>query len=166
MLRPPPRRPRRDPGSVGEVPRLAIHRLDDAAVLPSYAHEHDAGLDLVAVEAVTLLPGGGRAAVSTGIALAIPEGFAGLVLPRSGLAAKHGVTCLNAPGLIDAGYRGEVKVILVNHDPAEPFAVERGDRVAQLVLVETPAVEVVEVEDLGALGGSERGSGGFGSSGR
>lgn len=154
------------PGSVELVPRLAIHRLDEGVDLPSYAHEHDAGLDLVAAEAVTLLPGGGRAAIATGIALAIPEGWAGLVLPRSGLAAKHGVTCLNAPGLIDAGYRGEVKVILVNHDPAEPFAVQRGDRIAQLVLVQTPAVQVFEVGELDLLGESERGEGGLGSSGR
>lgn len=135
-------------------------------MLPSYAHEHDAGLDLVATEEVTLLPGGGRAAVPTSIAVAIPEGFAGMVLPRSGLAAKHGVTCLNAPGLIDAGYRGEVKVILVNHDPAEPFTVQRGDRVAQLLLVAAEAVEVVEVDAPEALGSTERGQGGLGSSGR
>ena len=143
--------------------RIPIRRLDHELPLPAAAHSGDAGLDLRAREAVVLTPGGGRAAVPTGIALAIPEGFCGLVLPRSGLALHHGVTCLNAPGLIDSGYRDEVRVILVNHDPAIPFEVSRGDRIAQLVVARTEAVEWVVVDDLEI---SARGTGGFGSTGR
>jgi len=142
---------------------IALQRLHPDAVLPRFAHEGDAGSDLVAVEAVTLAPNGGRAMVATGFAMALPEGYAGFVLPRSGLAAKHGVTCANAPGLIDAGYRGEIKVALVNLDPTNPYDVKPGDRIAQLVIMPVPAISFVEVEELPA---SQRGSGGFGSSGR
>lgn len=140
---------------------LKVRRLDAGARLPTRAYPGDAGLDLYALEDVVLGPGE-RASVRTGIALEIPEGQAGLVLPRSGLAAKHGIALVNAPGLIDAGYRGEVRVLLLNTDRTAPFAISGGERIAQLVLVavETPAV--VEVEEL-AL--SERGAGGFGSSG-
>lgn len=129
--------------------------------MPAYARQDDAGLDLLAAEAVTIEPGG-RALVPTGVALAIPSGYAGLVLPRSGLALRHGVTVLNAPGLIDAGYRGEVKVLLVNHDRARA-TVERGERIAQLVLQRVERAELIEVEDLPA---SDRGEGSFGSTGR
>ena len=114
-----------------EIPVL---QLDPDLALPAYAHAGDAGADLVARTAVTLEAGGGRALVPTGIAIAVPDGYAGLVLPRSGLALKHGVTCLNAPGLIDAGYRGEVCVLLVNTDPSNEYEVHRGDRIAQLVV--------------------------------
>ena len=129
--------------------------------MPARAREHDAGLDLYAAEAVTLEPGA-RALIGTGIALAIPEGYAGLVLPRSGLALRHGVTLLNTPGLIDAGYRGEVKVLLVNHGRVAA-AIARGDRIAQLVIQRVEPAELVEVEDLPS---SDRGAGGFGSTGR
>ena len=137
-------------------------RLDTDLPLPSYAHDGDAGADLVARQDATLAPGGGRALVPTGIALALPDGYAGFVLPRSGLALKHGVTCLNTPGLIDSGYRDEVRVLLVNTDPTEPFTVRRGDRIAQLVVqpVERCAFVVVD-----SLPDSARGKGGFGSSG-
>jgi dUTP diphosphatase len=143
--------------------RIPVRRLDPTMPLPSAAHEGDAGYDLRAREAIILAPGGGRAAVPTGIAVAIPPGCAGLVLPRSGLALRHGVTCLNAPGLIDAGYRDEIRVILVNHDPAEAFSIEVGDRIAQLVIQAVESVEWAEVDDLGE---SARGRGGFGSTGR
>ena len=129
----------------------------------TYAKEGDAGADLVANENVMLPPAGGRALISTGVAIAIPEGYAGFVQPRSGLAAKHGVTCLNTPGLIDSGYRGELKVLLVNTDPETPFAVVKGERIAQLVIQRVESVEFIEVE---ALSDSDRGSGGFGSTGR
>ena len=129
--------------------------------MPARAREHDAGLDLYAAEAVTIEPGA-RALVPTGIALAIPPGYAGFVLPRSGLAFRHGVTQLNAPGLIDAGYRGEVKVLLVNHDRAAA-AIARGDRIAQLVVQRVEPAELIEVDELPP---SDRGAGGFGSSGR
>ena len=118
---------------------------------------------LVAREDVTLAPAGGRALVATGIAIALPEGYAGLVQPRSGLAFKHGVTVLNTPGLIDSGYRGELKVCLINHDPTEPFEVTRGERIAQLVVQAVENVNFVEVDSLDE---SERGDKGFGSSGR
>lgn len=137
-----------------------MRRLDPELPIPAYAHADDAGLDLVAAEAVTLAPGG-RALVPTGIALAIPRGYAGFVLPRSGLALRRGVTVLNAPGLIDAGYRGEVKVLLVNHDAA-PVRFERGERIAQLVVQRVEPAELREVDDLPP---SERGPGGFGSTG-
>ncbi|MGH8975686.1 MAG: dUTP diphosphatase [Acidimicrobiia bacterium] len=142
--------------------RISIRNLDPELPLPATAHPGDAGCDLRAREALVLTPGGGRAAVPTGIAVAIPDGFCGLVLPRSGLALRHGVTCLNAPGLIDSGYRDEIRVILVNHDPAQPFEVARGDRIAQLVIVRAEAVEWLVVRD---LDDSARGTGGFGSTG-
>jgi dUTP pyrophosphatase len=140
---------------------LKVRRLDARAVLPTRAYPGDAGLDLYALEQRELGPGE-RASIGTGISVQIPEGQAGLVLPRSGLAASHGIALVNAPGLIDSGYRGEVRVLLLNTDRSKPFTVSSGDRIAQLLLVrvETPAVE--EVAEL-AL--SERGDGGFGSSG-
>ena len=142
---------------------IPITRIDSDLPLPAYAKEGDAGADLVANENVMLPPAGGRALISTGIAIAIPEGYAGFVQPRSGLAAKHGVTCLNTPGLIDSGYRGELKVLLVNTDPEAPFEVVKGERIAQLVIQRVESVEFIEVE---ALSDSDRGSGGFGSTGR
>jgi dUTP pyrophosphatase len=143
------------------VIELQVARLRDDAVLPLQAYEGDAGLDLAACERVEIGPGE-RAVVGTGVAVAIPEGHAGLVLPRSGLAARHGLTIVNSPGLIDSGYRGELKVILLNTDTREPFAVEPGMRIAQLVLVEALAVQLLEV---GELPESERGAAGLGSSG-
>lgn len=140
---------------------LRVRRLDPAARLPTRAYDGDAGLDLYALEPAALGPGE-RASVRTGIAVEVPEGHAGLVLPRSGLAARHGIALVNAPGLIDAGYRGEVKVLLLNTDPAAPFAIAPGERIAQLVLVPVEVSRVTEVDEL-AL--SERGAGGFGSSG-
>lgn len=137
--------------------------LHPDAVLPSFAHDGDAGLDLVAVEECLLAPSGGRALISTGLVVAIPPGFAGLVLPRSGLASQHGVTCANAPGLIDAGYRGEIRVALINHDPALAYEVHVGDRIAQLVVVAIPSITAQFVE---ALPDASRGLGGFGSTGR
>ena len=141
--------------------RVAVKRLYPDAVVPDRAYAGDAGFDLTSRERVELEPGA-RAVVGTGIAVAIPPGHAGLVLPRSGLAAEHGLGKGNAPGRIDEGYRGEVKVILLNTDRSERFVVEPGMRIAQLVVVELPQVELQEVEDLPA---SERGSGGLGSSG-
>lgn len=141
--------------------RVSVTRLDPTLPLPAYAHPGDAGLDLCAAHDVTLPPGG-RALVGTGIAVAIPSGYAGFVLPRSGLALREGVGILNAPGLIDAGYRGELKVLLVNHDPGATVTLHRGERVAQLVIQRVPAVELVPVDRLPA---SERGPGGFGSTG-
>lgn len=140
---------------------LRVRRLDDRAILPRRAYPGDAGLDLHALEDVELLPGG-RAAVRTGIAVEIPEGQAGLVLPRSGLAASHGIALVNAPGLIDSGYRGEINVLLLNTDREARYQVTGGDRIAQLLLVDIHAPEIVEADDLAA---SARGSGGFGSSG-
>ena len=142
--------------------KLPIKRLDPDLPLPRYAKPGDAGCDLLAAENVTLQPGGGRALVPTGIALAIPEGYAGFVQPRSGLAVKNGVTCLNTPGLIDSGYRGELKVLLINTDPNSPFEVVRGERIAQLVIQK---VEVAEFEEIDDLPSTERGEGGFGSTG-
>jgi dUTP pyrophosphatase len=141
---------------------LRFRRLSAAARPPAQAHEGDAGYDLHAAEAVTIAPGE-RASVSTGIAVAIPEGQAGLVVPRSGLAARHGISVVNAPGLIDSGYRGELRVLLLNTDRAEPFAIEPGDRIAQLVLVSVYAGEPEEVAELDE---TARGIGGFGSTGR
>jgi dUTP pyrophosphatase len=141
---------------------LAFKRLSDAARVPTRAHDGDAGLDLYAAEAATLRPGE-RASVGTGIAVAIPDGHAGLVLPRSGLAAKHGISVVNAPGLIDAGYRGEVRVLLLNTDRDAPFDVTPGDRIAQLLITPFAAPGLAEVEDLDQ---TTRGEGGFGSSGR
>jgi dUTP pyrophosphatase len=141
--------------------RIAVKRLDPTVPLPRYARDGDAGLDLHAATRVVIAPGA-RALVATGLALAIPPGFAGLVLPRSGLALRHGITLLNTPGLIDSGYRGEVQVLLVNHDATAAFTVERGERIAQLVVQAVETVELVEVDELAA---SERGTGGFGSTG-
>src|SRR4051794_39846215 len=141
---------------------LRVRKLVPKALLPAIAHEGDAGYDLHAVEATTLAPGE-RAIVATGIAVEIPSGHAGLVLPRSGTAARHGIALVNAPGLIDAGYRGELKVLLLNTDRTEPFSVAPGDRIAQLVLV---AVQTPAVEEVAALTATGRGEGGFGSSGR
>jgi dUTP pyrophosphatase len=142
--------------------KLEFKLLTDAGRAPARAHDGDAGYDLRAAEAASLPPGG-RASVGTGIAVAIPSGHAGLVLPRSGLAARHGVALVNAPGLIDAGYRGELRVLLLNTDREETFEVEVGDRIAQLVIVAHAAPEPVEVEE---LADSARGAGGFGSTGR
>ena len=139
---------------------LPIRRLREDAIVPVQAYEGDAGLDLAACDRVEIRPGE-RALVSTGLAVAIPDGFAGFVQPRSGLAAEHGITVLNTPGLIDSGYRGEVRVILHNADAKTPFIVEPGMRVAQLVVVPVAEIEPVEVEELPA---SERGVRGFGSS--
>jgi dUTP diphosphatase len=140
---------------------LRVARLDERARLPTRAHDGDAGLDLYALEHVVLAPGE-RASVPTGIAVEIPPGQAGLVLPRSGLAARHGISVVNAPGLIDAGYRGEVRVLLLNTDRERRFELAAGDRIAQLVLARVELPEVLEVE---SLSDSERGAGGFGSSG-
>jgi dUTP pyrophosphatase len=140
---------------------LRIARLDERARLPTRAHGGDAGLDLYASEDAVLAPGE-RASVPTGIAVEIPPGQAGLVLPRSGLAARHGISVVNAPGLIDAGYRGEVRVLLLNTDGTQPFQVRAGERIAQLVLVRVELPTPVEVD---SLSDSERGEGGFGSSG-
>ncbi len=141
---------------------LRVRRLHDDAVMPTRAHPGDAGLDLVAVEAATLAPGGGRATVGTGIAVEVPEGWAGLVCPRSGLAARHGIGVVNGPGVVDAGYRGEVRVVLLNSDPREPFEIAPGDRIAQLVLTPVLLADVVEVEELAV---ATRNAGGFGSTG-
>lgn len=148
-----------------EAPPLPVPvlRLDPDLPLPAYARPGDAGLDLVAREPAKLAAAGGRALIPTGIALALPEGYAGFVQPRSGLALRHGVTCLNTPGLIDSGYRDELRVLLVNLDPAEPFAVARGDRIAQLVV---QAVARVEWQPVESLPQSVRGARGFGHSGR
>lgn len=134
------------------------HDLD----LPAHATPGDAGVDLRASADVSLPPGGGRALVPTGISIAIPDGYAGFIQPRSGLAYKHGVTVLNTPGLIDSGYRGELKVLLINTDPSTAFEVQRGERIAQLVIQRYEQVDFVEVEE---LPDSVRGDGGFGSTG-
>lgn len=141
--------------------KLRFRRLAPAARAPARAHDDDAGFDLHAAEGATLAPGH-RATVGTGLAIAIPDRYAGLVLPRSGLAARHGIALVNAPGLIDAGYRGEVRVLLLNTDPSEPFEIEPGDRIAQLVLVRA---EAPELEEADGLEETARGAGGFGSSG-
>ena len=140
--------------------RLAVRRLDSAATLPSRAYEGDAGLDLHALEPLTLGPGE-RAEVATGVAVEVPEGCAGLVLPRSGLAARHGIALVNAPGLIDSGYRGEVRVLLLNTDRERPVDLEAGARIAQLLIVRVEPAEAVEVAELAP---SERAERGFGSS--
>ena len=143
-------------------PELPVRRLHPDLPLPAYAHPGDAGADLCAADEV-VLPPGGRATVGTGIAIAVPDGHAAFVHPRSGLASRHGVTVVNAPGTIDAGYRGEVRVVLLNTDPDEPFTVRRGDRIAQLVVQPVTTVAFVDVAELPA---SPRGEGGFGSTGR
>jgi len=143
--------------------RIAVTRLDPELPLPRPQHSDDAGVDLHARDAVVIPAAGGRALVATGIAIAVPPGHGGFVVPRSGLALANGVTCLNAPGLIDAQYRGEVKVLLVNTDPVTPYAVSRGDRIAQLVVLPIPAIEWDEVD---ALDDSTRDVAGFGSTGR
>jgi dUTP pyrophosphatase len=140
--------------------KIPVVKRDSMNQLPAFAHTGDAGADLVAAEALTIEPGG-RAVVPTGLSMAIPAGHAGFVLPRSGLAVRTGVTVLNAPGLIDAGYRGEIKVALINHGEL-PFEVQIGDRIAQLVVM---AVEAPEFTQVDALGATRRGSGGFGSTG-
>ncbi len=139
---------------------LPIQRLHEEAVMPARAYAGDAGLDLAARQQFVLGPGA-RATVPTGLAVAIPTGYAGLVLPRSGLAARHGITIVNAPGLVDSGYRGEIQVVLLNTDPSESFTVEPGMRIAQLVVV---AVEQAELLTVAELPASERGIRGFGSS--
>ncbi len=141
---------------------LEVMRLHPDAAMPSAAYPGDAGLDLAACERVELAPGE-RAVVPTGIAVAIPEGHAGFVQPRSGLAARHGVTIVNSPGLIDPGYRGEIRVVLLNTDPDRAFVAEQGERIAQLVVLAVPGVRLVEVDELKT---SERGARGFGSSRR
>ena len=141
---------------------LRVARLREDAVLPTRAHEGDAGLDLYACEPAHIGPGE-RWSVGTGIAVEIPDGHAGLVLPRSGLAREHGIAIVNAPGLIDSGYRGEVSVLLLNTDPAETFRVQPGDRIAQMVVAPIAPVEPLEAIE---LSDTARGAGGFGSSGR
>lgn len=146
---------------------LRVRRLDPELPLPSYAHPGDAGLDLYAAEQVRLAPGH-RALIGTGIALEIPLGYVGSVHPRSGLAARHGITVLNAPGTVDSGYRGEVKVNLINLDPCEPFLIRRGDRMAQLLLLPVATARLVEVDVLSDTTRGDTGhgdSGGFGSPG-
>jgi dUTP pyrophosphatase len=142
------------------VTEVVFRRLREDAIVPTRAYEGDAGLDLASCERVELGPGE-RALVPTGVAVAIPDGYAGFVQPRSGLAAKHGISVVNSPGLIDSGYRGEVKVILLNTDTESAFVVEQGMRIAQLVVLAVPHLDVVE---LGELPHSERGERGFGSS--
>jgi dUTP pyrophosphatase len=146
---------------VPEQVRIAVRRLDPELPLPSYAHDGDAGADLCAAADVELPPGG-RALVPTGIAIALPPGYVGLVHPRSGLAHRLGVTVLNAPGTVDAGYRGEILVNLINHDPAQTAVISRGDRIAQLVVQRVERADFDGVEELSE---SARGSGGHGSTG-
>ena len=144
--------------------RVPLHQLDPDLPVPRYAREGDAGADLMARHDVVLAHGGGRALVPTGVAVAIPAGYAGLVLPRSGLALRHGITCLNSPGLIDSGYRGELQVVLVNHDAEHDYAVSRGDRIAQLVIVAVHEAAFTPVP-ADQLGEAARGEGGFGHTG-
>jgi dUTP pyrophosphatase len=142
------------------VIEVAVRRLREDAVLPRQAYEGDAGVDLVACEGMTLQPGE-RGVVGTGIAVEIPDGYAGFVQPRSGLAARHGIGVVNSPGLIDSGYRGEIRVVLLNTDRTEAFEIRRGMRIAQLVVAPVATVRLVEVDELAT---SERGARGFGSS--
>jgi len=142
---------------------IEITLLDPDLAVPAYARPGDAGADLVARADAVIAPAGGRVVVPTGIAIAVPDGYAGFVLPRSGLALRHGVTCLNTPGLIDAGYRGELQVVLVNTDPTQPYEVKRGDRIAQLVVQRVEQADFRLVEELAP---SDRGDGAFGHSGR
>ena len=139
----------------------SVEVLITASVLPNYAHPGDAGADLHSSEAVELAPGA-RALVGTGVSIALPDGFAAFVVPRSGLAAKHGITIVNSPGTVDAGYRGEIKVTLLNTDPTEPFRVAVGDRIAQLIIMPVARATFIPVD---RLPGSQRGEGGFGSTG-
>jgi dUTP pyrophosphatase len=141
---------------------ISIRRIDPELPLPTRQHDDDAGYDLVARVDATIAPAGGREMIPTGVAIAIPSGYAGFVQPRSGLALRNGVTVLNTPGLVDAGYRDELRVVLVNLDPTDAFTVRRGDRIAQLVIQRIESVEWQVVDDLGA---SDRGTGGFGSTG-
>jgi dUTP pyrophosphatase len=145
-----------------DAPELPVRRLDPGLPLPAYAHPGDAGADLCAATDV-VLPPGGRATVGTGIAIAVPDGYAAFVHPRSGLASRHGITLVNAPGTVDAGYRGEVKVVLLNTDPAESFTVRRGDRIAQLVVQPVTRARFLESDQLPP---TPRGDAGFGSTGR
>ena len=145
------------------ITEVAVLRIDTGLPMPRYARPGDAGIDLTARIDTVLAPAGGRGLIPTGIAVALPHGYAGFVLPRSGLAMHHGVTCLNTPGLIDSGYRGELKVLLVNTDPHEEFAISRGERIAQLVVQAVAQVRLVEVT---VLSDSARGDQGFGSTGR
>ena len=145
-----------------ETLRVHVQRLDPDLELPTTAHVHDAGFDLRARIDVVLTAAGGRAAVPTGIAIALPVGTLGMVVPRSGLALKHGISLVNTPGIIDAGYRGELQVVMINHDPHADYAVKRGDRVAQLVVLRHDVIEWIPVDE---LSGDDRG-GGFGHSGR
>jgi dUTP pyrophosphatase len=148
-------------GAVGPAPVVRVRRLDPRAMLPTRTHPDDAGLDLYTLADVTLAPGD-RAAAGTGVAIELPAGHAGLVLPRSGLAARYGLALVNAPGLIDAGYRGELRVLLLNTDREQPITLSAGSRIAQLVVIAPALPPVVEVAE---LSGSERGAGGFGSTG-
>ena len=145
-----------------DAPELPVRRLDPGLPLPAYAHPGDAGADLCAAADV-VLPPGGRATVGTGIAVAVPDGYAAFVHPRSGLASRHGITIVNAPGTVDAGYRGEVKVVLLNTDPDESFTVRRGDRIAQLVVQPVTRARFLDAAELPP---TPRGEGGFGSTGR
>jgi dUTP pyrophosphatase len=145
-----------------DAPELPVRRLDPELPLPDYAHAGDAGADLRAAEEV-VLPPGGRATVGTGLAVAVPDGYAAFVHPRSGLASRHGITVVNAPGTVDAGYRGEIRVVLLNTDATEPFTVRRGDRIAQLVVQPVTRVRFLDVAELPP---TPRGEGGFGSTGR
>lgn len=143
-------------------PQVLVRRLDEGVPLPSYAHDGDAGADLVTTTDVTIEPGE-RAILGTGLSVALPDGWVGFVAPRSGLAAKHGIGMVNSPGVLDSGYRGEVRVTLVNHDPREPVSLRRGDRIAQLVIQRVARAAFLEVDE---LPGSDRGAGGFGSTGQ
>ncbi len=152
---------------------VAISVLDPTIALPTYAMPGDAGMDLRAREDVAIPPGGGRATIPTGLVLGIPEGYAGFVLPRSGLAQNHGITCLNTPGLIDSGYRGEIKVVLINTDPYTKYTVAKGDRIAQLVIMQVEQVVFSPLENLAVDNrgvevplATKRGDGGFGHTGR
>ena len=142
--------------------QIAVRQLDPDLPLPATAHTGDAGVDLYARQDVVIAPAGGRVLIPTGIAIAIPDGYVGLVVPRSGLAIKHGVTLVNTPGVIDSGYRGELQVVMINTDPTISYSVKRGDRIAQLVIQRTESVQWVAVDE---LEGNDRG-GGFGHSGR
>ena len=140
---------------------IRIKKLTEEAIIPQYANDGDAGLDVCSIEDIEINPGQ-RKFIHTGLAIEIPEGFAGFMQPRSGLAIKHGISIVNTPGLIDSGYRGELKIILINTDKSEPFHISKGDRVAQLVIQEVPHINLIEVDDLNT---SKRGEKGFGSSG-